>query len=197
MINKEHLEIEGINKILEEKKTLNNKRSLLERWEYCYLNKDDSLNPNWVTGFTDGEGTFSFYVGHQKNNSKTLILDAEYSLSQETHDRIVLDRIVSFFNCGYVRPKLPNNVETYDFTNSNALSKIARYRIKNRVDLASTISSFFENYPLLTIKRLDFLDWKALIHLKNQKAHLTAEGFLKIQNIRAGMNKFRNDEKTK
>jgi hypothetical protein len=43
-------------------------------------------------------------------------------------------------------------------------------------------------YPLLTQKAADFLLFKKIVELMNNKAHISIEGLLKIINIKASMN---------
>ena len=40
----------------------------------------------------------------------------------------------------------------------------------------STIINFVDQYPMLTTKHLDYLDWKKIVELKNSGAHKTKEG---------------------
>lgn len=53
------------------------------------------------------------------------------------------------------------------------------------------IIPFFQKYPILGVKSLDFEDWCRVAKLINNKVHLTKEGFKTIRKIKAGMNKGR------
>ena len=50
------------------------------------------------------------------------------------------------------------------------------------------ICNFIDLYPLYTIKRLDYLDWKQLINLKKVNAHLNKEGLDLMKKIKMNMN---------
>jgi hypothetical protein len=61
-------------------------------------------------------------------------------------------------------------------------------QIKNFADIENKIIPFFNRYPILGIKSLDFADFKKVAELIKNKEHLTAEGLNKITKIVAGMN---------
>lgn len=50
------------------------------------------------------------------------------------------------------------------------------------------ICKIFDSYPLYTIKRLDYLDWKRLILLKKINAHFMREGLELMKKIKYSMN---------
>jgi hypothetical protein len=50
------------------------------------------------------------------------------------------------------------------------------------------ICRFVDLYPLYTIKRFDYLDWKRLIELKKVKAYLYKEGLELMKKIKNSMN---------
>ena len=45
-----------------------------------------------------------------------------------------------------------------------------------------------DKYPLLTQKRADYLLFKSVVQLMNNKEHLTSEGLIKIISIKASIN---------
>jgi hypothetical protein len=55
--------------------------------------------------------------------------------------------------------------------------------------LTNVIIPHFDNYPLLTQKRANFLLFKLGVDLISKKEHLTDEGLCKIVSIRAVMNR--------
>ena len=58
-------------------------------------------------------------------------------------------------------------------------------------DITSKIIPFFNNYPILGLKNLDYLDWCRIAKLKNEGVHLTFEGLEEISKIKSGMNRGR------
>jgi hypothetical protein len=59
-------------------------------------------------------------------------------------------------------------------------------------DITEKIIPFFDKYPLVGVKRLDYLDFVKVAELMKEKAHLTAEGLEQIRVIKAGMNRGRS-----
>jgi len=62
------------------------------------------------------------------------------------------------------------------------------FRVNSLQDLTNKIIPHFEKYPLLTQKAADFLLFKQVIELMQNKAHLTTEGLQKIINLKASIN---------
>ena len=50
------------------------------------------------------------------------------------------------------------------------------------------IIPFFNQYPILGMKSLDFEDFKKVCNLLNTKEHLKSEGLNQILQIKSGMN---------
>lgn len=61
-------------------------------------------------------------------------------------------------------------------------------------DLTNVIIPPFVKYPFLTQKRADFLLFKLIVELMNNKLHLNVGGLHKIISIRASMNKGLSEE---
>lgn len=61
-------------------------------------------------------------------------------------------------------------------------------QIKNNFDIENKVIPFFNQYPILGVKRLDFEDFKIVAELIKTKEHLNAEGLNKIIKIVEGMN---------
>lgn len=61
------------------------------------------------------------------------------------------------------------------------------YRVSSVKDL-QVIIEHFDNFPLITQKRADYLLFKQAFELVKGKEHLTPEGLQKIVNIKASIN---------
>jgi hypothetical protein len=59
------------------------------------------LNPNWVTGFMDGEGSFIIAILPSSGPLKKKI-SLRISITQKAHSKIVLFYLQKFFDCGQV-----------------------------------------------------------------------------------------------
>ena len=79
-------------------------------------------------------------------------------------------RIKSFFGCGII---IKNDGQ-------NEVS----FRVNSLQDLTNIIIPHFSNYPLYTQKAADFMLFKQVIELMQNKVHLTTEGLQEKINIR-------------
>jgi hypothetical protein len=137
-------------------------------------NKNMKLQPYWVTGFVDGEGTF--YVGinpHQEMTAGYQVLP-EFRIVQHQKDIQLLYALKNFFGCGVVRK---NHDDRYEL------------RIRKLETLSKVIVPFFEKHSLQTQKKYDFLSFRKIILLMGKDEHLTKEGIFKIMDIAKGMNR--------
>jgi hypothetical protein len=131
------------------------------------------LNPWFVTGFTDAEGSFTVMV--DKNNKRTLgwRVQAKYQIILHIRDLSLLLQIQEFFGgVGSVSES----------------SNMAIYSVSSVKDLTNIIIPHFNKYFLLTQKAADYLLFKMIVDLMNNKDHLSFEGLHKIMNIKATMN---------
>jgi hypothetical protein len=58
-------------------------------------------------------------------------------------------------------------------------------------EINEKIIPFFEKYKIVGNKLKDYSDFKKVVDLMNNKAHLTSEGLQEIHKIKIGMNKGR------
>lgn len=184
MINsKEHLDSEGLKKIVGIKYSINRGLSttLLEAFPDAYpVDKPKTLvpltiDPNWLIGFTDGEGCFNIHI----TSSKTLVIGVQvkvrFILTQHSRDIDLMQKLVQILGCGglsqYSGEKPAINL---------VVSKFA--------DINTKIISLIKKYPLQSSKRLEFGDFCLVVEQMINKAHLTKEGLEKIKEIKARMN---------
>lgn len=148
---------------------------------YSTSSKSDKiLNPYWVTGFADGESSFSIAI---KKNSKLKIgwsIIPTFALELHGKDTAVLLRKKSLFGVGNISKNKRND---------HVINHISSVEALNNV-----IIPHLEKYPLLTQKRGDFELFKLVLELMSHKNHLTIEGLTKIVSIRASMNKGLTEE---
>lgn len=170
----------NLDEILTIKDNMNNSRKFEERYEYLEKKTFD-LDPLWVVGFIDGEG--SFQGGVSKLEGDKFKVSPTLEIAQSTHDVLVLDTIRNYFSCGYMKPEY----DIKDITQCLATRPVSRLVINQY----KTIIEFFEKYSLNSSKLLDYLAWVRIIELKTEKYHLTPEGIKEIEKIRGNMNKFR------
>jgi hypothetical protein len=136
-----------------------------------------SLTPDYLAGFIDGEGCFSVSVHPYPNlRQPTRWLIAPCFQAYQHRDNVeILEAIQRFFGCGQIAAKGPN-------------SSVMTYSAYRRVHLVSVIIPFFERYPLVSRKRIDFAKFSEVVRLMQRKAHRTDEGFRRIVELAFSMN---------
>ena len=120
----------------------------------------------------DGEGCF--FVGinpHPEMTSGFQVLP-EFTVVQHQRDIQLLHALKKFFGCGVVR--------------SNHAERMA-YRVRSLDHLNERIIPFFDKHPLKSKKRVDFMKFRRILQLMNEKEHLSVVGISKIQEIAARM----------
>jgi hypothetical protein len=133
-----------------------------------------NISPDWVAGFTDGEGTF--YVGINKHKDMTAGFQVlpEFRIVQHKRDIKLLYNLKKFFNCGVVRKNHDTRFE---------------YRVRSIKHLADIIIPFFQKYPLHTQKQFDFISFSKIVLKMQNNEHLTKEGIKQIIEIAKKMNR--------
>ena len=134
------------------------------------------LDAQWITGFTDGEGCFHVSINPHKEMSVGYQVLPEFTVVQHQRDIQILHAFKKYFKCGVVRT---NHGDRY------------AYRVRGIEHLTSTIIPFFEKHSLKTKKNLDFLAFRDVLRMMQQKKHLTKEGIQSIQKIAKAMNRNR------
>ena len=132
------------------------------------------INPAWIAGFVDGEGTF--YVGINKNDTMAIGYQVlpEFRIVQHKRDIQLLYALKKFFGVGVVRV---NHEDRYEL------------RIRSLDHLDKIIIPFFDTNQLLTQKKFDFIKFKRIINLMKQNKHLEKNGLIKIIDLASLMNR--------
>lgn len=112
-----------------------------------FTNKE-KLNPYWVTGFVDGDASFTTILSREFQR-----ITLSFEISLHSKDVAILYRIKDFFGCGNVTTRSNINRSTY--------------RVTSLKDITEKIIPHFENYSLYTQKQLDFIVWAKLASMLN------------------------------
>ena len=181
VMGKDHIKGTLLDYVMALKAGMNKERSFVDKFNALSV---IALQPEWVQAFVDGEGTFYPYVAIKKTPRSTYQgVDMTLEVGQASHDIAVLASLQAFFNGGYVSPKCEiGNIEAVLLIRAKSI-----YKLRN-VEL---IIDFFNKYPLLTTKQLDFESFKSIWNIKSSGGHKTPEGLAKIYALKAGMNKGR------
>ena len=132
-----------------------------------------TLNPWFVTGFVDAEGSFSMSIFKSKTAAIGWTIEPCFIITLHKKDIELLNKIQSFFGVGTV---------------SAVGNKVARYRVRSKNSLL-VIISHFNKYPLQTSKINDLTCFCNILDLMNKKSHVNIEGFLNIASL---INKLNN-----
>ena len=180
MRDKKHFTKEGISLLRDIKEKMNKARSFEDRFNHCWNNKI-KLEPEWIQGFVDGEGSFQCEIYKSKRNNALIQINFSLQVKQNNHDVAILYAIKDFFKSGYLKPK-------YNIKNIEEILKLSRTTTTYWTRDYINVINFFNKYPLFTKKRLDLLDWKRLILLKMNKAYLDEKGLNLMIKIKNNMN---------
>jgi hypothetical protein len=192
MLNKEHSNLEGLQKIVNLRASLNwgLPDNLKEAFPYFnpvekYNNLSEvmytNLLPEWVAGFATGESNFFITVQKSKNKSG-LAVWLRFSIAQHSRDFLLLKSLVNFFGCG--------KVTKYE---KRAVCEFIVTKIDH---IVLHIIPFFEKYPIIGSKYFNFLDFKNAADIIKNKEHLNVDGkgLEKILKLKFGSSLIKKDK---
>lgn len=130
------------------------------------------MNPWWVTGFVDAEGSFSMSVSKSKTTAIGWTIAPSFGITLHKRDLELLNAIKNFFSVG--------NVSEFG---TNAL-----FRVRSRSEL-KVIIDHFNKYPLQTSKSLNFIYFCEILNFLKNKVHTNISGFLKLVSLINKLNK--------
>ena len=137
-----------------------------------------SINPWYITGFVEGEGTFHIAIYEDKLMKQGIKIIPEFHVNQSQLRSITLEAIKKYFDCGYIKIN----------HRSNPKDDTLVYVVRNNQDLREKIIPFFEKYPLLSKKQESFKIFSQIVWMVHQKEHLKTNGIKKIINYSYKMN---------
>ena len=148
-------------------------------------------DPFWISGFTSGDGSFNLKIGENATTSIGVRIRLRFAIGLHIRELDVIKGIAAYFNL--LQPRISNSIEgNYPKENKykhiTILQDVVQLQITTFSDVINIIIPFFEKYPVLGQKALDFLDFKTVSRLMINRKHLTVEGFQQIIKIKEGMN---------
>lgn len=132
------------------------------------------IYPCFVTGFVDGEGSFSISLTKNKLSRTGWTVQPIFSIGLHDKDEALLIDVKNYYGVGNI------NWE-------HGISTI-QLRVTSQKDLI-VIIEHFKKYPLNSQKRADFELFQQALQLMLRKEHLTEDGLCKIVGIKASMNR--------
>lgn len=145
--------------------------------------KGRGLDPHWVTGLVDAEGSFIVFIKLNPNNSKNLVRQIQLSFEVSFHikDIELLYKLKSFFGeAGTIF--IPST------------RKDARLKITGLNEIVNFIIPHFKQYPLHGMKKIDYDLWSECAELLQSKQHLQEKGLNRILSIKSVLNNGLSDK---
>lgn len=147
-------------------------------------------NRFWISGFVSGDS--SFCVSITKSNNKIgKRISLIFGTCLHIREKELLIGISNYFNNLEVLSGSygSNNRSKYIYVSE--VRKNCLFQIINFSYIINKIIPFFNKYPIIGVKNLDFADFKKVAELIKNKEHLTIEGIIKIDKIVKNMNLLR------
>ena len=148
---------------------------------YNYLTKYNfieggQLNPGFITGFIDAEGSYMALFRHRAEgyNNVGWHIEAVFQVKLHRKDVKLLESLQSYFGVGKI-------VKSGEYASA--------FVVRSLKDITDKVLPHFDNYPLKTKKRADYLIWREIVMIMNNGDHLTKSGVQNIINLRASLNK--------
>jgi hypothetical protein len=133
------------------------------------------LNPWFVTGFIDAEGTFCTTIYKNKAYKTGWVVRSFFEIGLNQRDSSLIYQLKDFF-------------EGIGTISLDKKANVLKYSTASLKDLRSIVIPHFKKYPLLTQKGADFLFFEQIVELMDKGAHLTIKGLQQVINIKASMN---------
>lgn len=136
---------------------------------------NNALDPFFITGITDAEGTFVCIVRKSAGHHLGWRAEVVFQIGLHKKDLDLLKSIKTYFgNVGIISE---NNKED-----------MCAFRVSSPKQILEHILPHFDKYPLISQKRADYILFKRIVELMLNKEHLKKEGLQEIVNIRASLN---------
>ena len=140
-----------------------------------------ALNPNYVVGFIDGEGSFSVSINRHRTLKSGIEIKPEFEIELRADDREILERIMMTLQCGKI---YDCSYERYGWFPH------AKYKITSTRELREKLFPFLDRYPLQAKKAKSYTLFREIVLKFLNKEHLTKNGFVEMQRLRNELRKY-------
>ena len=145
------------------------------------------LNPHYVVGFIDGEGSFSISIGKHKTLKRGYEVRPEFEIEVRNNDQEILDRVLITIGAGRIYDLSYERYGWYPH---------AKYKITSIWDLKEYLFPFLDKYPPQAKKGKSYQLFRKIVLMVCDKQHLSDEGFEKIVQLRAELRMLGKKAKT-
>lgn len=135
----------------------------------------EKLHPYYVSGFIDGEGSFSVSIGKHKTLSRGIEVRPEFEIELRADDREILERVLvtigtgKIYDCSYERYGWYPHV---------------KYKITSTKEMETFLFPFLDRYQLQAKKAKTYGYFREIVMMVRRKEHLTDNGFRKVLILR-------------
>lgn len=141
-----------------------------------------SVNPWFITGFCDAESSFNIMLSKSSSTLTGWRVQVRFIIELNAKDELLLRSIQSYFN----------NIGSITL-NSRNNSSIVRWSVVGIKDISNYIIPHFNNYPLQSVKKMDYDLWRKCVEIMLDKKHLNSEGLQEVVYIKSLVNKGLSD----
>ena len=131
-------------------------------------NKDSNLNNHWLAGFSDADASFQIKLISKNKRTEARL---NYQIDQKENTLLILIKNFLGGNIGYRKSQ-----DTYYYGSTSFGSAVK-------------VINYFDQYPLLSSKHLNYLKWRKAYILIQNKEHLTELGLEQITKLKKTMNR--------
>ena len=138
----------------------------------------------WVARFASGD---VYFYTKQTEYKDTFHTGCIFKITLHQKDTALLEGLYDYFSNYF--PNISFN-KYYSRTNKGiGFSKqTVSLTISNFQDIGNIVIPFFDLYPILGVKKMDYNDFKTIYNIILSKDHLSPKGLAQIQQIRNNMN---------
>jgi hypothetical protein len=129
---------------------------------------------NYISGYVDGEGCFCVSFSKREKLNIGWEVKPSFAVSQNFDRRQVLDLMMKYFGCGFLRRDYGD--------------KTLKYEVRSLDELLKKVIPHFISFPLKSSKQNDFLLFTEICKLMKDQKHLEIEGFKRIVELGYKMN---------
>lgn len=110
-------------------------------------------DPNWLAGFTSAEGCFLVSISNSPTSKLKFKVYLNFKITQHLKDEDLLKTLVEYLGCG----------------NYGEEGLIGNFSVTKLKDLVDIVIPFFNKYPIIGVKLLDFEDFCKIAELMQKK----------------------------
>ncbi len=147
----------------------------------------EKLDPNYVVGFIDGDGSFSISIGKHKTLKRGYEVRPEFEIEIRKDDQEILERILITIGAGRIYDLSYERYGWYPH---------AKYKITSIWDMKEYLFPFLDQHPPQAKKGKSYQLFRQTVLMVCDKQHLSDEGFEKIVGLRAELRMLGKKAKT-